>query len=46
MASEAELVLLSNSVHNDKAWERGRLARCVVVNPKDEDSAFGQISWS
>ena len=24
-------------------WECGRLARCVEVNPKYEDSAFGQI---
>ena len=28
------------------AWERGRLGRRVVVNPKYEDSAFGQMSWN
>ena len=28
------------------AWERGRLARRVEVNPKYEDSAFGQMDWN
>ena len=30
-------------IDSGDSWERGRLARCVVVNPKYEDSAFGQI---
>ena len=33
-------------IDSGDSWECGRLARRVVVNPKYEDSAFGQMGWN